>query len=71
MPKAIYARPRGISGGCIINMKTKECPICKNGYYIKETYGLDGGDEYTSSEKGHKGDCPRYEVDPKNVRYIN
>ena len=51
-------------------MNLKICDHCNNGYYIKEEYGLEGHDEYSAKEIGHKGNCYYYMIDPIMRRYI-
>lgn len=51
-------------------MRTKHCPICNQGYFIKEVYGLNWSDQYSTWEEGHLSDCVYYNIDPIDRKYL-
>ncbi len=48
-----------------------KCETCGKEYFIKEEYGLNDSDEFTSKEIGHSPDCDFYKIDPNNRKYIH
>lgn len=48
----------------------KKCDVCKKMYYIQETYGVNGSDEYHEMEIGHSWDCDYRNIDPRNRPYV-
>ena len=48
----------------------KKCNVCKKKYYVQESYGANGSDEYYETEIGHAFDCEYRNIDPKNREFV-
>lgn len=48
----------------------KKCNVCGRMYFIQESYGVNGSDEYLATEIGHDFSCPFRNIDPSNRKFV-
>ena len=51
-------------------IKTELCNKCLKPFYVQETYGANGSDEYSQVEIGHDFYCVYRNIDPMNRKFV-